>query len=818
MYKENKDLYEFDKFRLDVSERFLLRNGKQVAITDRAFDTLCALVRRGNRLVSKDELMAEVWADAIVEENNLDKNISSLRRILGDRNGDKQKFIETVRGHGYRFVAEVRRVDLDTEAGRRSDTAMSDMPAADSESNAAKSQISNFKFQTGNYNGDKQPTSNDESPTKLQSPETEDQIENPQLPISNFKSNVVTLAAWRHEANDVTSQGTETEKATIVENQAASPSSEIDKSERSEPIESFPKVLAKSKSQRNRFVLAAIVSLVVLAGVGFGLYKFFTRPPIEFRAGKITRITSTGRAKLAAVSPDGKYLAHVQEEDAGQSLWVRQTATDGNVQIVPTAKTDYLSIEFSPDGNHLYYALQDFSLNQIPALGGAAKQLFDGANKSSPVKFSPDGKQIAFLRRSLENEMSVIIADADGSNERTLISRDSSVRLYPSFVWSPDGKVILCPFMIAGSIDVLAAQVANGNAVPILRRKSPSLRKIVWLPDSKSFLMIGSDARIYRVSYPSGEDPEITNDANTYTDISLSSDGHSLFAVRTEQRAHIWTMPSDDASRLRQITTAFDNYDGVNGLAWTPDGKIFYRSSPNQEDSIAWTIDTNGSNAKQLGEVGGSPALSPDGRYLVYQDSDTGGSEGVGLFRFDNSDGSEKRLTKGVGVWSAFSPDSKWIVFTRYADKISLCKVSIDGGEPIKLFDGSALMPAVSPDGKSIAFIGIKDKKWRISIIPFDGGEPVKTFDTKWQSYKGGKSPLQWTPDGRAINYLVMSDNVSNIWRQPIEGGAPVQVTNFTTDQIFNFAFSPDGSQLALSRGTFNSDVVLIENQHKNLQ
>jgi len=169
-------------------------------------------------------------------------------------------------------------------------------------------------------------------------------------------------------------------------------------------------------------------------------------------------------------------------------------------------------------------------------------------------------------------------------------------------------------------------------------------------------------------------------------------------------------------------------------------------------------------------------------------------------------------LTSGVGVWAAFSPDGKWIVFTRYADKVSLCKVSIDGGEPIKLFDGAGLMPAVSPDGKLIAFIGIKDKKWGMSIIPFDGGEPVKMFDTKWQSYKGGKSPLQWTPDGRAINYPVMNDNVSNIWRQPIDGGSPVQVTNFTTDQIFNFAYSPDGSQLAMSRGTFNSDVVLIEN------
>ena len=67
MSKENKELYEFDKFCLDVSERFLLRNGKRVALADRAFDTLCVLVRRGNQLVGKDELMTEVWADAIVE-------------------------------------------------------------------------------------------------------------------------------------------------------------------------------------------------------------------------------------------------------------------------------------------------------------------------------------------------------------------------------------------------------------------------------------------------------------------------------------------------------------------------------------------------------------------------------------------------------------------------------------------------------------------------------------------------------------------------------------------------------------------------------
>jgi DNA-binding winged helix-turn-helix (wHTH) protein/TolB-like protein len=110
MANANRELYEFDKFRLDVAERLLSREGERVPLAEKAFDTLCALVRRGNRLVRKDELLNEVWPDAIVEENNLDKNVSLLRQVLGERDG-RGKFIETVRGHGFRFVPEVRQVD-----------------------------------------------------------------------------------------------------------------------------------------------------------------------------------------------------------------------------------------------------------------------------------------------------------------------------------------------------------------------------------------------------------------------------------------------------------------------------------------------------------------------------------------------------------------------------------------------------------------------------------------------------------------------------------------------------------------------------------
>ena len=112
MSKPNRELYEFGTFRLDVSERLLWREQERVPLSEKAFDTLCILVRHGNHLVSKDELLNQVWPDAVVEENNLDKNISLLRQVLGERTG-QGKFIETVRGHGFRFVPEVRRISED---------------------------------------------------------------------------------------------------------------------------------------------------------------------------------------------------------------------------------------------------------------------------------------------------------------------------------------------------------------------------------------------------------------------------------------------------------------------------------------------------------------------------------------------------------------------------------------------------------------------------------------------------------------------------------------------------------------------------------
>lgn len=108
MNEPQLQIYEFDEFRVDVAKRLLTKgDGEQIPLTPKVFDTLLYLVRSGGKVIEKDELMREIWADTIVEENNLNKNISILRRVFGEKPGE-QRFIVTIAGHGYRFIPEVR--------------------------------------------------------------------------------------------------------------------------------------------------------------------------------------------------------------------------------------------------------------------------------------------------------------------------------------------------------------------------------------------------------------------------------------------------------------------------------------------------------------------------------------------------------------------------------------------------------------------------------------------------------------------------------------------------------------------------------------
>src|SRR5262245_33015832 len=107
-------VYEFGPYRLEVGERRLLKDGHPVPLRAKVFETLRVLVERHGRLVQKNDLLAEVWPDATVEETNLSHNISELRRMFGEGRGAPRS-IETVSKSGYRFVAAVREIQSEAE-------------------------------------------------------------------------------------------------------------------------------------------------------------------------------------------------------------------------------------------------------------------------------------------------------------------------------------------------------------------------------------------------------------------------------------------------------------------------------------------------------------------------------------------------------------------------------------------------------------------------------------------------------------------------------------------------------------------------------
>jgi TolB protein len=283
--------------------------------------------------------------------------------------------------------------------------------------------------------------------------------------------------------------------------------------------------------------------------------------------------------------------------------------------------------------------------------------------------------------------------------------------------------------------------------------------------------------------------------------------------VQVEQVAHIWAASTEDYTQFRQLTHGIDGYDGIYGLDYLSSGEIAYESLLGDNGRVQ-TIEHDGRGSKLIFNESGSASVSSDGRYVVFQSKDEAG--GAGLFKFDIASGEKTRLTTGRDVWIAYSPDAKWVVFTRWGENADLWKISIDGGEPVKLtnISGFAQTPAVSPDGRFVAF-HLMNPNWQsheIGVVSFDGGDILKSFALPFHRPHGySKDAVQWSPDGQAIDFIAFRGQACNIWRQPLEGSQPFQLTNFTDQQIFNFAYSPDGKNVGLSRGTYSRDVVLLK-------
>ena len=594
-------------------------------------------------------------------------------------------------------------------------------------------------------------------------------------------------------------------------------------------------LISEIKRHKPGVLLALSIFIIAGAGIGLGLYKLIGRnkPSAPFQTVKISNLTTTGHITHAAISPDGKYVAHVVEDQGKESLWIRQVATTSSQQVVAPADANYLGLTFSTDGNFIYYTVRESdkplegALYQVPVLAGATPPRKLLTNIDSAITVSPDGRQLAYgVVNSIAKESALMIANTDGTGAYALVTKNAAQFgdfqwRFSNPAWSPDGKVIAYGGRIKqqpgdrggrrGS--VIEVNVKDGSEKSITDHPWLQVGRLAWLHDGSGLIVTAAERfglfQIWHLSYPGGEPSRITNDeSKDYRGVSLTTDASLLATTQHDEQSSIWIAPDGDVGRAQRITRG--RYEGRYGVAWTPDGRIVYHSFASGNEDI-WIMNADGSGQSQLTVNPGTDddccEVSPDGRYIVFRSQR---ADGTALWRMDRDGGNAKRLTS-EGNQPTVSPDGRWVIYHSLG---RLLKVSIDGGEAAQLngtSDGSYGTPAISPDGKLIACEYRDDPNAgpRLTIIPSEGGKPIKLFDPL-QVILRPLRVLKWTPDGQAIAYLKTSGGVSNIWSQPLNSDRPKPLTDFKSDSMFSFSWSRDGQNLVYSRGSITSDVVLI--------
>jgi Tol biopolymer transport system component/DNA-binding winged helix-turn-helix (wHTH) protein len=782
-------LYEFGPFRLDVDERVLLRDGQMVPLTPKAFDTLVVLIQNNGHVLEKEELLKAVWPDTFVEEATLAQNIFTLRKALGKQ----PQYIETLPKRGYRFTAEVR--EMATERANGASQAIRQSTLAeiieDESSGSAGLASANGKRPV---NGDAQANG------------------------GNGTNAAATYAAQPH-----TTLRAEPPVASLANAAALPLGFELSARDR------------RDHDRRSRFILV-LALVVAVAGIAFGLFQFFSRQPLPpvaappFQSMEIARLPITGRAVEAAVSPSGRLVIYAESDGPQSSLWVKQIATAGAAQNIVPATAGYLrGMVFSPDEEYVYYVawkIDDgqLGLYRVPALGGTPRKIITGIN--SPVTFSPDGRRIAFTRNDDAKQTALLVtASADGTDERIIASRSAPEwLLWPA--WSPDGKTIACATKhfdaIGKSATIIGFDAANGSDRQLTTRRWFHIEQLAWLGDADTLVVSATDqdklspVQIWRLSLATGDVQRVTNDLNSYAGVSPTASGSAMVTMQTDRVTNIWTTPDGEMKGALQITSGAGKFDGYFGVAWTPDGHIVYASVAGGAWDL-WTMNADGSNQKQLTSGVGSnygPAVSPDGRYVVFVSNRNGGPFNV--WRIDIDGGNPKQLTFGGGEsFAHVTPDNRWVIYASGDDnqKAGICKVPIEGGDAVPLTDKPASWPALSPDGKLLActYQTAPDARQKLAILSIGGGEPLKVFDLP----PGFQFNTVWSPDGRGVGYLDHRRSVANVWMLLVNDGTSVPVTDFKTDGVSAYDWSRNKG-LVCSRSVETTSVVLIRNlNHK---
>jgi eukaryotic-like serine/threonine-protein kinase len=583
--------------------------------------------------------------------------------------------------------------------------------------------------------------------------------------------------------------------------------------------------LARNRPTNYSYLLTGLILVVVLIISTVFLRSWFTRSkslgadaPVLSAPFSSEKLSTNGQVVNAVISPDGKNVVYTNGIKGKESVWLRQLESTNNKEIIPLSDGVYGRLAFSPDGNSFYFTRRPrkgggFNIYRVSIFGGIPTKIVNVAQ--GWISISPDGGKVSFVRcYYLEDEYcSLWIADTDGSNERKLISRPRPIRIGDNQI-SPDGKTVAFAAgqsrNAANEFGLLEVNIENGAERELTTQKFFNIHSLAWLPNQSGLLIAASripnrNFRLWQVSAATGDASPMTQDSESYGQLSLDKAASVIVATQTKGDFNLLLFNRENPSNKRILA------DATQGR-FAPDGKIIFSSLMSGNKEI-WSINGDGSEQRQLTNDAAddsTPVSSPDNRFIFFVSNRTGEAQ---VWRM-NADGSNQTqiTVKGGGSPIFVSPDGRWVYY-HHALQGTLWRVSTKGGEEQLVLDKEKRRFAFSPDGSRVAFSEKRVGATSLVIVSLADGRIIKTFTYADKfAHQGEGLELGWLPDGKSLVYILADNEFDNytLWLQPLDAETPQRITDLGEDEISSLAVSPDGKSFAVVQGRWKADAVLI--------
>ncbi|MEZ5344856.1 MAG: winged helix-turn-helix domain-containing protein [Pyrinomonadaceae bacterium] len=748
----NNKMYDFGGFRLDEDQKCLWRDDELVSLTPKALETLLVLVRNNGRVITKDALLDEVWANTFVEEATLAQNISTLRKTLA-KYDENTEFITTIPRRGYRFVEDVTEITAEDEEVILEKHSVTHIIAEQRQIHDSQDDLANVTASPAGY---AQASSNFLTKRILVA-----------LSLIGVCAAALSYAAYVYVSNANNFYNSKFQKFRVGTLMSGA-------NVQGSLVSGDGKYLAiiDRKSDGDAILLRQIEdgnmlevlpkSNLLISGISFSpdnsgiYYSAYQKGPSKTpKVAKLYRIPILGGAPReilndidspAAISHDSKKIAFVRNQLTEKKSALVITDIEGkNEKIVAVrdllAGFSVYGLSWSPDGKFI------------------STVVVDNDSESPPAK--------------------VGIVNAETGETRTL--SDQSWIWVGRTVWLKDGSGI--------------AAVAYGA-------ESPNLTDEVWFvsyPDGKARIITNGlkgingisltddlssiiATRVNRITtfYVSPFDDldsasEIAKNVDGEALLSLGSEwnfgGKILFGKEQNGNSDLWIMDPDGKNE-KQITS--DKSADFSPTV-TKDGKHIFFLSNRSGNMNVWRVDSNGENPVQISKNGnvGNPSVSPESGNVYYI---------------------AKAEDKAYGVlWGA----------------------GRDGKDPKQITSKRTYGAKVSPDGKYIFCYYPDDEKdpedfnnpLKFTVLDAGTGEVVRQFAalTSWNL-----PVVEWSHDSGSFLYLDTSGNTT-LWRQTIDDQPAEKLKEWKSGKVYQIALSKDGSKLFYEKGDEVNSIIQLQ-------